>query len=240
MKYGSRSVSDYKALGEEIAALRQAGAEFIVVFIHWGSEYKLKGNSAQRDSAKRIADLGADLIIGAHPHVLQNVDEYASPVTGKNVLIYYSLGNLVSNMHYNHGPGGGNCETGALALIRLERSDDGSASIESAGYLTTYVHKPNVTRVYSEGGRQYSKTVRAYYIVPAEAAAANPATYRDAAGSLLDRITKGAYNGDNVIGKSGKELTLFKFCEYTVFPWGTHRSHEMIIRKHRNSLLSTE
>jgi hypothetical protein len=152
--------------------------------------------------------------------VPQNVDEYASPVTGKNVLIYYSLGNLVSNMTYNHGPGGGNCETGALALLRLVRSDNGSVAIDAAGYLTVYVHKPSIMRVYSEDGRQYSKRVTAYYIVPAKAAAANPATYAGASVSLLDRIEKGAENGVKVIGNSGNELKLFKFCEYTVFPWG--------------------
>ena len=72
------------------------GAEFIVVYMHWGSEFQLHANETQESTAEAIADMGADLIIGSHPHVLQNVAEYTSPVTGKTVLIYYSIGNLVS------------------------------------------------------------------------------------------------------------------------------------------------
>ena len=209
----------YAALGAEIAALKEVGAEFVVVFMHWGSEYQLHANSTQESMAETIADLGADLIVGSHPHVLQNVAEYTSPVTGKNVLIYYSLGNLVSNQPYRYGPGRGYCETGALALVRLKRQDDGSVAIDEAGYLTTYVLKPYVDREYTVDGKTHTRSTRAYDIVPAAAALAAPASYEGAEGSLLNHIEQAVENGQKILGESGAELALFDFREYTSYGW---------------------
>lgn len=219
LKYGDKFDRGYERLGQEIGELKEKGAEFIVAFMHWGSEYELSNNSVQQDMAKEIADLGADLIIGAHPHVLQNVAEYASPKTGKNVLIYYSLGNFVSNQPYRYGPGGGNCETGALALIRLKRAQDGAVAIDSAGFLTTYVHKPGIVKEYSQGGKTYTKRTQAYYIVPAKAVLSDPALYEKAEGLLLSHIGRGAENGEHIMGKSGSGLLNFHFQEYPAFPW---------------------
>ncbi|MDD5018271.1 MAG: CapA family protein [Eubacteriales bacterium] len=209
----------YTAMEGEIRALREQGAEFIVAFVHWGSEYQLENSAAQKDMAQRIADSGADLIIGAHPHVLQNVAEYASPVTGRETLIYYSLGNFVSNQPYSYGPGRGHCETGALALVKLIRADNGSVGIDSAGYLTTYVLKPNIVKEYTEDGEVHEKSTRAYYIVPAAAAEADPSSYEGAEGTLFRHIEIAADNGRKIIGESGDGLTFFDFQEYTGWPW---------------------
>ena len=62
----------------------------ITVNIHWGEEYKKwKHNSRQEELAIFLVDQWADLIVGHHPHVVQDVDEY------KWVKIYYSLGNFL-------------------------------------------------------------------------------------------------------------------------------------------------
>ncbi len=209
----------FRLMKKEINGLKARGAEFITVVMHWGSEYRLKGNKTQQSMAKKIADMGADLIIGAHPHVLQNVAEYKSPVSGKNVLIYYSLGNLVSNQPYGYGAGKGNCETGALALIKLKRAESGAVVIDEAGFLTTYVHKPNIKVQYTENKKKYTKTTRAYYIVPARNAAKNPSGYVNAKGALLKHIKQGVSNGKTILGKSGKSISSFEFREYAQWPW---------------------
>jgi poly-gamma-glutamate synthesis protein (capsule biosynthesis protein) len=219
LRDGEGMENGYLAMEGEIKALKGLGAEFIVVFMHWGSEYQLTGNSTQVRVAEIAADMGADLIIGAHPHVPQNVAEYTSPVTGKNVLIYYSLGNLVSNQPYSYGPGRGYCETGAFALIRLVRPFGGGVSIDAAGYLTTYVLKPNVAHAYTEDGKTHTRTTRAYNIVPAAAVLADPASYEGAEGTLLSHVQRGVENGRRSLGESGAELTHFDFREYTAFEW---------------------
>ncbi len=209
----------YAAMEREIRSLLGQGADFIVVFMHWGSEYQTKNSTAQENMAHRIADSGADLIIGAHPHVLQNVAEYKSSVTGKATLIYYSLGNFVSNQPYSYGPGRGHCETGALALLKLKRNDSGNVVINAAGYLTTYVLKPYIVKEYTEDDEVCEKSTRAYYIVPAAEAEANPGLFEGAEGTLLKHISIAVENGRKVIGTSGEALVYFDFQEYTQWPW---------------------
>ena len=64
-------------------------ADVVVVSMHWGDEYKKSPNSSQINIAHQLVDAGADLILGHHPHVLQEIEEY------KDGIIAYSLGNFV-------------------------------------------------------------------------------------------------------------------------------------------------
>ena len=74
----------------------ESQADFTVVFVHWGEEGQTKPSQSQRDWAQLMADGGADLIIGAHPHVLQPL-ETVTAVNGREVPVFYSLGNFVSH-----------------------------------------------------------------------------------------------------------------------------------------------
>ncbi len=64
---------------------------YVIVFIHWGTESTSEIDYLQTDQAKEIADAGANLIIGSHPHVLQKID-YVDGVP-----VVYSLGNYIFN-----------------------------------------------------------------------------------------------------------------------------------------------
>lgn len=72
-------------------------ANFIIVCPHWGTEYVYRPDSSQEKWTKLFYDLGVDLVIGAHPHVLENVEWYSTEDSDRNMLVYYSLGNFVSN-----------------------------------------------------------------------------------------------------------------------------------------------
>ena len=63
--------------------------DYVVVNIHWGTEYLLTASEAQRNMAHNLIDNGADVIFGHHPHVIEPVEIY----NGK--AIFYSLGNFV-------------------------------------------------------------------------------------------------------------------------------------------------
>lgn len=67
--------------------------DVIIVAMHWGTEYSLGVNSNQDEIAKYLSDLGVNIIIGAHPHVVEPV-EYIN--NGKTFVIY-SLGNFISD-----------------------------------------------------------------------------------------------------------------------------------------------
>lgn len=76
------------ALQQDIAALRPQ-VDFLIVFTHWGVEYVLQENAHQQYLARLAVDAGSDLVVGAHPHVIQPYEIYH----GKPII--YSLGNFV-------------------------------------------------------------------------------------------------------------------------------------------------
>lgn len=69
--------------------------QFLVVSIHWGEEYKLIASQQQQELAYSFIDAGADLIIGHHPHVVQNIEVY------ENKAIFYSLGNFIFDQYFS-------------------------------------------------------------------------------------------------------------------------------------------
>jgi len=80
---------------QQIELARQQ-ADIVVVGVHWGVEGSHTPTDAQRALGQKIADWGADVIIGTHPHVIQPVELLTAAGTGKTVPIAYSLGNFVS------------------------------------------------------------------------------------------------------------------------------------------------
>lgn len=71
---------------------RARAADIVIALPHWGPEYQTAHSASQEEKARWLADLGADLIIGAHPHVVQDT----ASIHG--VPVIYSMGNAVSNM----------------------------------------------------------------------------------------------------------------------------------------------
>jgi len=71
-----------------IEELKNEGASLIIAYHHWGQESHYKPNAIQRNLGRFTIDNGADLVLGAHPHVIQGIEEY----NGKNIV--YSLANF--------------------------------------------------------------------------------------------------------------------------------------------------
>lgn len=92
-----------KALIEE--AKQQA--DLVVVSVHWGTEYTTELSARQLDMGQKMADWGADIIFGSHPHVIQKLDVLTRAGDGRKVPIIYSLGNFISAMPWKQElPGG--------------------------------------------------------------------------------------------------------------------------------------
>jgi len=98
-----------KATHDEIIRVKPL-SDIVVVFCHWGDEYKLKNNAEQKNLAHEFIDRGADLVIGSHPHVIQNIEEY----NGKR--IYYSLGNFIFDQDFNE-----NVKNGLGVVVRINK-----------------------------------------------------------------------------------------------------------------------
>ena len=101
------------------------------MYIHWGSEYQLRHNAYQKGVAQWLADLGFDLIIGSHPHVVQDFEVLTSE-DGRQVPVIYSLGNLISNQRWVNSNGG------ILATVDIDRE---TRKIISICHIPVYVHK---------------------------------------------------------------------------------------------------
>lgn len=86
------NVYDAEQVKEDIESVRDK-VDVLIVAMHWGVEYATTPNASQEEIAQYLADLGVDIIIGTHPHVLQ-------PITWiDDTLVIYSLGNFISNQY---------------------------------------------------------------------------------------------------------------------------------------------
>jgi poly-gamma-glutamate capsule biosynthesis protein CapA/YwtB (metallophosphatase superfamily)/F0F1-type ATP synthase membrane subunit b/b' len=77
-----------KTVADGIEGLKNEGADLVIVMFHWGIENDYYPDAVQKTMARFAIDNGADLVLGAHPHVLQGIEEY----NGKSIV--YSLGNF--------------------------------------------------------------------------------------------------------------------------------------------------
>jgi len=89
------SMTKKNNMAQEIDTLRPL-CDFLIVSMHWGSEYETEPEKEQTDLAFFLAEHNVDLIIGHHPHILQRAQNITLP-DGRKTLCFYSLGNFVSN-----------------------------------------------------------------------------------------------------------------------------------------------
>ncbi|MFM2358003.1 MAG: hypothetical protein RJA61_740 [Candidatus Parcubacteria bacterium] len=96
-------------LFEDVVKKESVSGDFVVVVIHWGEEYKLTSNDEQKSLAHVFIDSGADLVVGHHPHVVQEIEMY------KDRIIFYSLGNFIFDQFFSK-----NVMEGLLVKVSLE------------------------------------------------------------------------------------------------------------------------
>jgi poly-gamma-glutamate synthesis protein (capsule biosynthesis protein) len=82
-----------RAVAAVQSARARAGA--VIVSVHWGYEYDLRVDPAQREIALELIQAGASLIVGHHPHVVQTIEHLTTNGEAEGALVAYSLGNFV-------------------------------------------------------------------------------------------------------------------------------------------------
>ena len=118
----------------------EEGAEATMVYIHWGEEYQLKQNAQQSEIAQNLCELGVDVIVGGHPHVIQPFDTLTSS-TGHNTYCIYSVGNAISNQrreNISQTPEG-HCEDSMIFGVTFEKWNDGSVNVSVIDILPVWV-----------------------------------------------------------------------------------------------------
>ncbi len=131
----------YETLSAQLQQMRSAGAEATMLFIHWGEEYEIYANRIQKEMAQQLCDLGIDVIVGNHAHVIQPIELLTSSTDeSKKTLCLYSTGNAVSNI-YETSTFPVHTEDGMLFTVSFAKYSDGTVLLEGAQVLPTWVHR---------------------------------------------------------------------------------------------------
>lgn len=141
-KATSDATVDYIAkekIQKDIADTRKAGAEIIVVAMHWGEEYTLTPVKYERDWARILEDEGVDIIMGGHPHVVQPLELRQNRKTGRPIFIAWSHGNFISNMMTTDTRGG------LVSRVTVARDSVGAAYVKCADYRLVFTVPPTDT-----------------------------------------------------------------------------------------------
>lgn len=89
---------------KDINFAKRSNADVVIVWLHFGNEYQRIPSENQKKVVNEIANMGVDIIVGSHPHVIQPMEMLN--VNGKNVLVAYSLGNFISNQYWRYSTDG--------------------------------------------------------------------------------------------------------------------------------------
>ena len=137
---------DQEKIEQDIKRAREAGAEVLIVCIHWGDEYVRQPNDFQIETAEFLVSHGVDIILGCHPHVLQPMERRKVVLDDgleKEVFIIYSLGNFISNQRDRYR------DSGVIVDIEIIKDyDKGTIELGEISYTPTWVY------VFEKNGRR--------------------------------------------------------------------------------------
>lgn len=133
----------YNELSDSMAQAEEQGAEAFILFIHWGYEYQTKQHESQTKIAQALCDIGVDVIIGGHPHVVQPVELLTSTKDENHKTVcLYSMGNAVSNQRLGNISyvKTAHTEDGVMFSVTFNRYSDGTVILSGAECLPTWVN----------------------------------------------------------------------------------------------------
>jgi poly-gamma-glutamate synthesis protein (capsule biosynthesis protein) len=137
---------DEELIKKDINKAREKNADIVLVHLHYGPEYNREPSDYQKQIVQNIIELGADIIVGGHPHVIQPFDFFQTRNTKLDSgFVAYSLGNFISNQRWRYSDAG--------VIINLEISKNiltDSIYIKEVNYLPTWVFRGQ-----TDFGREY-------------------------------------------------------------------------------------
>lgn len=143
----------YADAADVINQMKSVGADYIVFYMHWGNEYKTSPDTWQKTIAQKLSNLGVNMIIGSHPHVIEPVELIRSEDGESTTVCIYSMGNCVSNQRQEimDSCPTGHTEDGVLFSFTLKKDKDG-VTLNGLDLIPTWVNK-------YKGGNGYLYTV---------------------------------------------------------------------------------
>ena len=144
------NIIDKKQIKADIEKSKLLHPDAIIVFLHWGTQYKSKPNGYQKDLVKFLHKQGINIIIGSHPHVLQPIEYKNDTLNKRQELTVYSLGNFISNQRTYPRDGS------MILRFEITRDIEGNLRILPPKTVPLWVYKYN------------KKKKRHYEILPVE------------------------------------------------------------------------
>ena len=145
MNYFTKANPDklYKEAQQIMDEMQAEGVDVTMMQIHWGEEYTTKPVAHQNKIAQRLCDMGFDVIVGGHPHVVEPMELLTSTDGTHKTVCIYSLGNAVSNqrMGVSDKFAGGYTEDGVFFTVTFEKYSDGKVYLAETDAIPTWVNK---------------------------------------------------------------------------------------------------
>lgn len=134
---------DTSLIHQDMQMAKALKPDWTIVFMHWGKEYRQYASDQQEWLAQWLVDQGADMVVGAHPHVVQPITFLRDQARKKDCLVAYSLGNFVSNQTRL------NTDGGLILEVVLEKVE-GETQLAEAHYLPVwrYIERTKTGRNY--------------------------------------------------------------------------------------------
>ncbi|WP_350343606.1 CapA family protein [Proteinivorax tanatarense] len=193
---------DLKTMVQRVEKMEEEGAEVIIFYMHWGSEYHREPNSYQQKISQSLADSGVDIIFGSHPHVVQPIQWYESTDGEHETLVVYSMGNFISNQRYETLENR-YTEDGLIVNVNITKDvSKNKIEIESVTIIPTWVNR------YLKEGKYV------YEIIPLTEAVSSPEKF-NLTGQALKRAKQSKTTTvEHVLGENIKNV--FLDSEYTL------------------------
>ena len=137
---------DEDAIKQDILKVRSRNVDIVLVHLHYGPEYNREPSDHQKEIVQKVIDMGADIIIGGHPHVIEPIVFFKSNHSKiDSGFVAYSMGNFISNQRWRYS------DAGLLLNIKISKNIfSDSVYISQVNYLPTWVFKGE-----TKNGREY-------------------------------------------------------------------------------------
>ena len=134
--------SFYQNVEANLSAMKEEGVQYSIAYMHWGEEYHTTESEVQREMAQKLCDLGVDVLIGSHPHVIQPVEVFKSSDNTHTMPCAFAIGNLLSNQRrdYIDQMPTGETEDGLFVTLSLTSGKDGKITLTDMEFTPTWVY----------------------------------------------------------------------------------------------------
>ncbi len=156
---------DFETIDRQVAIAKE-NSDIVIVSAHWGWEDTNMVNSYQETVAQHLNEIGVDVIIGTHPHVIQTVEWRTHPENGNKTLICYSLGNFISGQSKANNMLGGLFQFNIVKTY--DENENFTISVEQPYFVPTITHyDSNYTNITNYILRDYTPEMAAKHGVKA-------------------------------------------------------------------------